>query len=521
MKKNLKRALCLALCMATVACATSCEILLGEIPPFSFSSGFFDRESSTGDDSSNSSVVTPMPEPEPLPDPEEPDPKKELLKTETDSLGHKIAYYSDGSWEDLGRVVPLDFTPEAPIERYGYQALATEEKADGLRGFYMDLYDVAVEFSSSMVDVEKDGDYYVVAKVDFNKHGLSDGEGLAAYKTFVQDYPEFYWTAGSFQRSDKELAVCVESDYAKYNDRAAVAQSLRTAALECDTYLNGMMSEEERAVVIHDYLVTEITYAYDSDGTPSDAAWAHNIVGWATRNAGVCETYAEAFTYLCNLFELECSTVVGVAATEGLMGAHAWNILKLKEEWYAVDITWNDGFEYSYSHVIDRSWFGKSASEFAASHVADSPANGWGITYQFTMPTLSENALSPVYVKENGGKQVMFASLGKAFEKMTNEQGMYEITLYPATKVLSEKGVYVYCSGAVLPLTLPKVKELYIKGTNTIIDTARYYKSVLFADGIVTANSNLILEQIDFYAKDLKMGQYKLTSKEGVKFYLG
>ena len=115
----------------------------------------------------------------------------------------------------------------------------------------------------------------------------------------------------------------------------------------------------------------------------------------------------------------------------------------------------------------------------------------------------------------------MFASLGKAFEKMTNEQGMYEITLYPATKVLSEKGVYVYCSGAVLPLTLPKVKELYIKGTNTIIDTARYYKSVLFADGIVTANSNLILEQIDFYAKDLKMGQYKLTSKEGVKFYLG
>ncbi len=520
MKKNLKRALCLALCMTTVAFATSCELLLEELPPFSYSSGFFDGDNSIKENgSSDKSEITPTPDPEPMPEPEEPDPEKELLKTETDSLGHKIAYYSDGTWEDLGRVVALDFTPQAPTERYGYQALAVEEKVDGLRGFYLDLYDAAMDFSASKADVTADGNYYTVAKIDFSKHGLSDQESLAAYKTFAQDYPEFYWTAGNFGISPKELTFCVESDYAKYSDRAAVQDVIETAALKCDTYLNGLMSETERAVVIHDYLATEITYAYESDGAPSDEVWAHNIVGWAERNAGVCETYAEAFTYLCNLFGLECTTVVGVAATSGTMGAHAWNILKLEEEWYAVDVTWDDGFESTYSHIIDRSWFGKAASEFTLSHVADSPANGLNITYQFAMPTLSENTLSPVLLSENQGESVLVGSVDKAFEKMTNEEGVYEITLYPATQVLAEKNMYVYCMSATVSADFPKVKALYLRGTSVVIDSTvgSIFKPILTSSQTLDLGCDVVLEMFDFETVGLNVGAYSLTLNEGAR----
>ena len=218
--------------------------------------------------------------------------------------------------------------------------------------------------------------------------------------------------------------LCIDADYAEGSVRQTAQTAVQTSAMECDRYLNGRMSEGERALVIHDYLVADITYAYEEDGeTPQDDAWAHNISGWALYDAGVCETYAETFTYLCDLFEVESSVVTGYAAQTGAMGGHAWNILCLDDEWYNVDVTWDDGYEKNDASLVGREWFGVPATEFARNHVADTPDGGLGGSYQFALPTLSEKSLSPVVFGEKYGEKTWCVSIDAAFEKMTNEGG--------------------------------------------------------------------------------------------------
>lgn len=132
MNKHIKRVLCLAVCLTAVF-ATSCDLLLESLlssmpsstsshgnPLKDESSSSFGQGNGSEEEESSSGIEVE------LPPAAEPDPEKELIGKETDALGHEIARYSDGSWEDLGRVEPIDFTPKAPATKLGYQSLAKE-----------------------------------------------------------------------------------------------------------------------------------------------------------------------------------------------------------------------------------------------------------------------------------------------------------------------------------------------------------------------------------------------------------
>jgi len=55
--------------------------------------------------------------------PEQPDADKLILREETDEIGHKIVYYTDGTFEDLGRVEAIDFSALPLEEQYAYSTL--------------------------------------------------------------------------------------------------------------------------------------------------------------------------------------------------------------------------------------------------------------------------------------------------------------------------------------------------------------------------------------------------------------
>ena len=56
----------------------------------------------------------------------------------------------------------------------------------------------------------------------------------------------------------------------------------------------------------------------------------------------VCEGYAKAFQYLCDLSGLTCYTVTGAMAGGTGEGPHMWNIVTLGDENYLVDVTNSD-----------------------------------------------------------------------------------------------------------------------------------------------------------------------------------
>lgn len=89
----------------------------------------------------------------------------------------------------------------------------------------------------------------------------------------------------------------------------------------------------------HDYIVYNATYdtnalslfgVHDPD---SETPYGTLIKGKA-----ICKGYTTTFQLLMDMLGVECITISGEALDE----EHAWNMVKLGEQWYHVDCTWDD-----------------------------------------------------------------------------------------------------------------------------------------------------------------------------------
>ncbi|MBE7077223.1 MAG: hypothetical protein E7377_00805 [Clostridiales bacterium] len=466
-------------------------------------------------DNEGGTITPPTQEDPPLPPTGEVNPEKTVVSEETDVLGHKIVYYSDGTWEDLGRVVALDFAPKAVETRYGYQAFKGETNAVALCSLYEDMHHAAVTFSISEQDITLTDGRRLIAELDCTDYTLSVEEVASVYKTFKQDYPEFFWLAQAASTSyvgDRQAVsfyMCADEAYTQGQSRKALTENVQEMAMECDEYLNGKMSMTERALTIHDYLVNQVTYAYEEDGvTPEDAVWAHNIIG-TVYGQGVCETYAKSYAYLCGLFGLECIVVDGQGVNQNGAQAHAWNYLYLDSAWHLVDVTWDDGFETSNAGLITREWFGLDVSATTISHLPT--LGGEGMEYQYPLPTLSSARLIPVAYGEELGETEMVSSPEAAFAKMVNGQGRYEMKLYPDTNVTLGKGLVVYPVGAYISNSLPAVKDLIISAKKAVLGEG-YILPKLTANGSLTLKSNVVLEDVSLDALDVNLNGHDLCT---------
>lgn len=97
-------------------------------------------------------------------------------------------------------------------------------------------------------------------------------------------------------------------------------------------------NDYEKLKIIHDYLIDNIEYG---DATLGDDMY--NIYGALVLKKCVCEGYAKAYQYLLNEIGIENEIVIGIGTnSEDETENHAWNYVKLNNNWYAVDVTWDD-----------------------------------------------------------------------------------------------------------------------------------------------------------------------------------
>ena len=64
-----------------------------------------------------------------------------------------------------------------------------------------------------------------------------------------------------------------------------------------------------------------------------------------TPTSAVCDGYAQAYTYLLQQAGIDAAVIIGTAGDaedEEDRGGHAWSVVKLDDEWYESDSTWND-----------------------------------------------------------------------------------------------------------------------------------------------------------------------------------
>ena len=101
------------------------------------------------------------------------------------------------------------------------------------------------------------------------------------------------------------------------------------------------MTDYQRELAIHDYITGHGRYDPEANSNAPDAAPDpdnDNPYGMLVNGVGICRGYASTFQLLMDMLGIECITVEGHSGR----GEHAWNMVRLDEEWYGVDVTWDD-----------------------------------------------------------------------------------------------------------------------------------------------------------------------------------
>lgn len=102
----------------------------------------------------------------------------------------------------------------------------------------------------------------------------------------------------------------------------------------------------------HDYLIKTITYDYAAVETGN---YGYQPYSALVRYKAVCSGYTRAF-YIVMQY-------IGVPARAVEAGTHTWNIVKIKDDWYHIDLTWDD-----LSDKLTHTYFLKSDTFMAQSH---------------------------------------------------------------------------------------------------------------------------------------------------------
>lgn len=192
------------------------------------------------------------------------------------------------------------------------------------------------------------------------------------FEAVYNDHPELFWLETGYSCKYLRNGSCVEITL-KYN---ATAENLEASRQEFESRAGEILaaaveqgSDLEKERYVHDSLMQRIEYVVNA---PMNQSAYSALVNGRT----VCAGYARAFQYLMQRLGIPCYYCTGYAGED-----HAWNIIKLGEDYYNVDVTWDDTDTPTYDY------FNKSDREFGTSHMRTGlavylPACGSGMDMQ-------------------------------------------------------------------------------------------------------------------------------------------
>ena len=161
----------------------------------------------------------------------------------------------------------------------------------------------------------------------------------------IVDHPEIFWYEGGYRyiETDDSIVQKIMFIYCLNEEETKQRQAQIEAALPA--FLNNVnddMSDYALTLQIYENIINLTDY--DSIGlekqkregneyeNPDDL---RSIYGVFVQKKAVCAGYARATQYLLNLKGIECVYVGN--------GSHAWNLVKLEQDYYYLDTTWGDG----------------------------------------------------------------------------------------------------------------------------------------------------------------------------------
>lgn len=148
-------------------------------------------------------------------------------------------------------------------------------------------------------------------------------------KSTAQQNEEFYdkIPAGIMQTP-------VEGGYVKENEYEEICEFTMEI-------VKGLETDEEKLIAIHDWVADNIYYNHDNLGYDSDdSSGVRNTYKVFKTGTGVCEGYANLTFVMLYACDIESYVIFGGAYSSTVIN-HAWNLVRLDNNWITMDVTWD------------------------------------------------------------------------------------------------------------------------------------------------------------------------------------
>lgn len=199
------------------------------------------------------------------------------------------------------------------------------------------------------------------------------------YNKLLNSNPQlFYIKRSSFTSSGGKI-IAFNIEYIADNDTIqGMIGEFETAADLAAAQVDKSLSDYQQALIVHDYLALNCEYDYESYLNNAVPDISHTAYGSLVNQVAVCDGYADAFAYIMeDKLGISCEVISSDAMH------HAWNMIEIEEEWYHVDVTWDDPAYDRIGRVLHENFLCSDSKISKDSPNAETEENhySWSSTY--------------------------------------------------------------------------------------------------------------------------------------------
>ena len=167
---------------------------------------------------------------------------------------------------------------------------------------------------------------------------ISDDDSIdRSYHAVLKDHPEIFWVHNRekiYKTTYSDSDYCVFTPGYTYTD--SENDEIQTAMEQSFQEVRALIPEDagdyEKVRIVYTYVIDHTQYQTGEDD--------QSIAGVFWKKSAVCAGYAGAVQYLLERLDIPCIYVDG--STKGSTEGHAWDIVKIGQEYYYVDATNGD-----------------------------------------------------------------------------------------------------------------------------------------------------------------------------------
>jgi len=279
-------------------------------------------------------------------------------------------------------------------------------------------------------------------------HGLADGnltitmtgtyhlnatQVSETVNALIYDQPQYFYATSDFSYSYSNLKFPTSVKFTPVftGDLAGFKSSFDQAV---NAFLSGTssMSDIQYEKYVHDKLCQNITY--NTGASYSQSAYS----AFVTKQT-VCAGYAKAFQYCMLKRGIPCYYISGVGNNGNGTENHAWNMVCLENNYYLVDVTWDDIVLNNVNYTF-YTYFNLTNSEMSQNHAASKSIFPNAVGQKYSVKNYLGQEISVLNAMIFGGTDLVFNSI--------EEYKAYTISTYIAQKNTSVTMKYI-CTSAV------------------------------------------------------------------------